>query len=87
MDRHFHAKCEFVDTKSYFNCDYEIYQPNGQNTQIQNIKIDINLDLRTTDREINKINFIGYCSRGYIPNSDKIINKILAESYFQVCKK
>lgn len=85
MDKRFYAECEFVDGDSYFKCNYNIYSPN-KNKQINNIIINITPDLRS-DREIDKITFIGYCSRGYIPIYDKIINKIQFESYITVCKK
>lgn len=87
MNNRFHAECSFFDMDSYYKCDYEIYSSLKEKNKI-NKSIIINIDPEyRTDRAIDKLTFIGYCSKGYIPSYDKIIDKIQYESYMQLCKK
>ena len=86
MEKRFHTECEFDDSDSFFKCNTEIYH-NSNLKEIKNYKIIIPSNLRISDRGIDKVSFIGYCSRGYKPSYDPIIDKILYESYYQVCLK
>jgi hypothetical protein len=87
MNDRFYAECTLFDMDSYYKCNYEVYASSKEKNKInKTIIVNINPNYRT-DHSIDKLNFIGYCSKGFIPTHDIIIDKIQYESYMQLCKK
>jgi len=87
MENSFIAECNFVDGDSYFQCKYDMNPHTTSKTkETKNLRIAIPSNMRS-ERETSNITFIGYCDRGYKMTTENMINKVLFESYYHLCKK